>query len=149
MREPRAVWLRALIDCAKQQARVFEKISGQRARLAITDYARSFLFEIIVERRVLGDLGLRAFDSIVCSSGRFKFGIASGICRIAQFLLAGFELRPNLRVQQSGQMIVLPWDWKFEDNAGFYKVFVKLKKGNGPPPVVIERKGTATKPKKP
>ena len=50
-------------------------------------------------------------------------------------------------VRQSGQVYVVPWDWKFEDNAGFYKVFVKLKKGNGPPPVVIERKAAATNPK--
>ena len=47
-------------------------------------------------------------------------------------------------VRQGGQMYLLPWDWKFEDNAGYYKVFVKLKKGNGPPPVVIERKTTPT-----
>jgi hypothetical protein len=47
----------------------------------------------------------------------------------------GFTDTHNTRtVQQSGQMFVLPWDWKFEDNAGFYKVFVKLKKGNGLPP---------------
>lgn len=49
-------------------------------------------------------------------------------------------------VRQSGPMYVVPWDWKFEDNAGFYKVFVKLKKGNGPPPVIIERRATAAKP---
>ena len=36
----------------------------------------------------------------------------------------------------------MPWDWAFDDNAGHYKVFVKLKKGNGPPPVIIERKPT-------
>jgi len=53
-------------------------------------------------------------------------------------------------VQQSGQMYVLAWDWKFDDNAGFYKVFVKLTKGNGPPPPPpIPRKGTNAKPKKP
>jgi hypothetical protein len=34
-------------------------------------------------------------------------------------------------VRQSGQMFVLAWDWKFEDNAGFYKVFLKLRRGNG------------------
>jgi hypothetical protein len=41
----------------------------------------------------------------------------------------------NTRImQQSGQMYIIPWDWQFDDNAGFYKVFVKLTKGNGPPP---------------
>src|SRR5262245_61532405 len=41
----------------------------------------------------------------------------------------------NTRIcQQSGQMFVLAWDWQFDDNAGFYKVFVKLTKGNGLPP---------------
>ena len=55
------------------------------------------------------------------------------------------ETAHNTRVvRQSGQMYLVPWDWKFEDNAGFYKVFVKLKKGNGPPPDVIQRKAPAT-----
>lgn len=41
----------------------------------------------------------------------------------------------NIRtVQQPGQMFVLAWDFAFDDNAGFYKVFVKLTKGKGPPP---------------
>jgi hypothetical protein len=52
----------------------------------------------------------------------------------------GFADHNTRMAQQAGQMYVVPWDWKFEDNAGFYKVFVKLKKGNGLPPVVIERK---------
>src|SRR5262249_1789409 len=43
-------------------------------------------------------------------------------------------------VRQSGQMFVLAWDWKFEDNAGFYKVFVKLTRGNGLPPQPIPRR---------
>jgi len=47
----------------------------------------------------------------------------------------------NTRIcQQSGQMFVLAWDWQFDDNAGFYKVFVKLTKGNGLPPPIILRK---------
>jgi len=54
----------------------------------------------------------------------------------------GFGDHNTRMVRQTGQMYVVPWDWKFEDNAGFYKVFVKLKKGNGPPPVIIERKTT-------
>ena len=49
--------------------------------------------------------------------------------------------------RQSGPMYVTAWDWKFEDNAGFYKVFVKLTKGNGLPPIVIEKKGSTAKPK--
>jgi hypothetical protein len=48
---------------------------------------------------------------------------------------------------QSGPMYVTAWDWKFEDNAGFYKVFVKLTKGNGLTTPPIERKGPAAKPK--
>jgi hypothetical protein len=50
-------------------------------------------------------------------------------------------------VQQSGPLYVLAWDWAFEDNAGFYKVFVKLTKGNGLPPPSIERKGQAARAK--
>ncbi len=54
----------------------------------------------------------------------------------------------NTRVaQQSGPLYVLAWDWAFDDNAGFYKVFVKLTKGNGLQPPVIERKGANVKPK--
>src|SRR5262249_22883670 len=53
----------------------------------------------------------------------------------------------NTRIARgSGPMYVLAWDYQFDDNAGFYKVFVKLTKGNGPPPVIIERKDA--KPKK-
>ena len=59
----------------------------------------------------------------------------------------GFASHNTRVAQQGGQMYVVPWDWKFEDNAGFYKVFVKLKKGNGPPPIVIDRKGPTTAPK--
>ena len=32
-------------------------------------------------------------------------------------------------VTRNGEMFVLAWDWKFEDNAGFYKIFVHIKKG--------------------
>lgn len=55
----------------------------------------------------------------------------------------------NTRIMgQSGQMFVLAWDYKFDDNAGFYKVFVKLTKGNGPPPPPpIPKKGALAKPK--
>jgi hypothetical protein len=51
-------------------------------------------------------------------------------------------------VRQGGPMYVVPWDWKFEDNAGFYKVFVKLKKGNGSqPPVILRKSGPQTQAK--
>ncbi len=62
----------------------------------------------------------------------------------AFFPRQGFGEHNTRTAGQSGQMYVVPWDWKFEDNAGFYKVFVKLTKGNGPPPVVIERVPGAT-----
>lgn len=52
----------------------------------------------------------------------------------------GEKVHNTRTVRQSGQMFVLAWDWKFEDNAGFYKVFVRLKKGTGPIPDVILRK---------
>jgi hypothetical protein len=35
-----------------------------------------------------------------------------------------------------GQAFILAWDSAFADNAGFYKMFVKLKKGTLPPPVL-------------
>jgi hypothetical protein len=49
-------------------------------------------------------------------------------------------------IQQDGVAYVTAWDWKFEDNAGFYKVFVKLTRGNGlpqTPPTIL--KGAAPK----
>ena len=55
---------------------------------------------------------------------------------IAFFPRQGFGEHNTRTVRQSGPMYVLAWDWKFEDNAGFYKVFVKLTKGNGKPPIV-------------
>ena len=58
------------------------------------------------------------------------------------------DLGHNTRIAgQSGPMYVAAWDWKFEDNAGFYKVFVKLSKGNGLPPPIIEKKNATAKPK--
>ncbi len=41
----------------------------------------------------------------------------------------------NRIVRQDGQAYVTAWDWKFEDNAGFYKAFVKLTRAIGPPTV--------------
>jgi hypothetical protein len=64
------------------------------------------------------------------------------------FPMQGFASHNTRIVQQSGQMYVTAWDHIFEDNAGFYKAFVKLRKGNGPPePVILNKKGATTKPK--
>jgi hypothetical protein len=65
----------------------------------------------------------------------------------AFFPRQGFGEHNTRTVQQDGPMYVLAWDWKFEDNAGFYKVFVKLTKRNGKPPIVIEKAGPTPKPK--
>lgn len=35
-----------------------------------------------------------------------------------------------------GEIQILPWDWKFEDNAGYYKVFIHLKRGTLASPVL-------------
>jgi len=49
---------------------------------------------------------------------------------------------------QPGSMFVLAWDWKFEDNAGFYEVVVKLKKGSSvPPPPILKKSPSQTPPK--
>ena len=58
----------------------------------------------------------------------------------------GFGEHNRRKVTQTAPMYVVPWDWKFEDNAGYYKVFVKLTRGE-PAPVVIERKPGAVQPK--
>jgi hypothetical protein len=58
----------------------------------------------------------------------------------------GFPDHNTRTCQQSGVMYVLPWDFDFDDNAGYYKVYLKLKKGNGPPPPpIIERKPNVKK----
>jgi hypothetical protein len=44
------------------------------------------------------------------------------------------------RVVADGELYVVPWDWYFPDNAGFYKAFIYIKKGPEPPPVLL-RKG--------
>jgi hypothetical protein len=60
------------------------------------------------------------------------------------FPMQGLGSHNTRTVQQDGQAYVTAWDWKFDDNAGFYKVFVKLRKGNGlPPPTIL--KGTTPK----
>ncbi len=56
----------------------------------------------------------------------------------------------NTRIaKETGPMFVTAWDFAYGDNAGYYKVFVTLTKGNGPP---VEpnptKKGPNAKPKK-
>jgi hypothetical protein len=60
----------------------------------------------------------------------------------AFFPMQGLASHNTRIVQQSGQMYVTAWDHIFGDNAGFYKVFVKLTKGNGlPDPIILNKKG--------
>jgi hypothetical protein len=35
--------------------------------------------------------------------------------------------------------IIYPWDYKFEDNFGSYRLHVLLKRGSGKPPVILSR----------
>src|SRR5262249_23109704 len=77
----------------------------QRSRSAIADDARPLLFEIIIEWCVFRDFRLGVFDSVVSRRCRFKFGIARD--GVAQFLLACFELRPDLRIKQPGEKTVV------------------------------------------
>ena len=52
----------------------------------------------------------------------------------AFFPRQGFTETHNTRTSNAnGQIFVLPWDWSFEDNAGFYKAFVHIKKGPARP----------------
>jgi hypothetical protein len=37
-----------------------------------------------------------------------------------------------MQTEQAGQAYIVAWDWKFEDNAGVYKLFVRLSKGAPP-----------------
>jgi hypothetical protein len=69
----------------------------------------------------------------------------------AFFPMRGDDSHNTRIVRGSGQMFVLAWDWDFEDNAGFYKVFVKLKKGNGLPqrPILRKQSQDKTPPKRP
>jgi hypothetical protein len=67
----------------------------------------------------------------------------------AFFPIQGFTGHNTRIARQSGPMYVTAWDWKFEDNAGYYKIFVKLTKGSGPPPddPILLKKGSTAKPK--
>jgi hypothetical protein len=47
----------------------------------------------------------------------------------------------NARKLRSGGILgVQPWDHLFEDNAGYYKVFLRIKKGSTQPPGILNRR---------
>lgn len=43
-----------------------------------------------------------------------------------------------MQTEMAGQAFIIPWDYKFEDNVGYYKLFVKLSKGT--PPTILKPK---------
>ncbi len=43
----------------------------------------------------------------------------------------------KMRSIKDGQAYIVGWDWKFEDNAGYYKLFVRLTKGALPHPPIL------------
>jgi hypothetical protein len=57
-----------------------------------------------------------------------------------------FFLRRGMHPQtfkDAGTVVIVPWDWHFTDNAGFYELHLILKRGSGklppqPPPVPVE-----------
>jgi|KBSMisStaDraftv2_1062788.scaffolds.fasta_scaffold08452_1 hypothetical protein len=55
----------------------------------------------------------------------------------AFFLIHGDTAHNTRTITQNGELYLLPWDWKFEDNAGYYKVFVLVQKGPPLPPVIV------------
>ncbi len=67
----------------------------------------------------------------------------------AFFPMQGVPTYNTRTVYTNGELYVLPWDWKHDDNAGYYKVFVKLTKGTGPvdPGPILRKKGSTAKPK--
>ncbi len=54
------------------------------------------------------------------------------------FFLVRGDSRHNARTvaRDDEPLFLTPWDWKFEDNAGFYKLFVRITKANGDGPIV-------------
>lgn len=52
----------------------------------------------------------------------------------AFFPQRGFPSQDQMTATIDGEAYVVPWDSAFGDNAGFYKVFIILHKGDGPPP---------------
>ncbi|GAA4305873.1 hypothetical protein [Compostibacter hankyongensis] len=53
------------------------------------------------------------------------------------FLRQGDSANNRQQATISGQVYLLAWDWKFEDNAGYYQVFVHVKKGVLPPVIIL------------
>lgn len=48
---------------------------------------------------------------------------------LGSFFLVNGDRNHNTRIaKQSGQIYILTWDWKHDDNAGFYKIFIHLKR---------------------
>jgi hypothetical protein len=64
---------------------------------------------------------------------------------LPKHVISGFfpiqgNLSHNTRVLGiDGQIYVVPWDYKFEDNAGYYKVFLHIKRADNNTPPVIQR----------
>lgn len=56
----------------------------------------------------------------------------------AFFPIQGDSGHNRRQVFSGGQIYLVPWDWKFEDNAGYYKVFVHIKKGGQ---IILTRNG--------
>ena len=50
------------------------------------------------------------------------------------FPIAGDAAHNSQTLRGSGQIFVVPWDWFFEDNAGYYRVFMTITKGTPPTP---------------
>lgn len=51
------------------------------------------------------------------------------------FFLQGRAL-DNRKATADGDIIIAPWDFKFEDNFGFYRLHILLKRGSGKPRVI-------------
>lgn len=62
----------------------------------------------------------------------------------AFFPVRGLASNMNRRVRANGVLYVTPWDWKFKDNAGMYKVHLLITRGeqSGEPPVVQSKRGS-------
>lgn len=56
------------------------------------------------------------------------------ITNTAFFPQRGLPSQDQMTATTDGEAYVVPWDSAFGDNAGFYKVFIILHKGDGPPP---------------
>ena len=61
----------------------------------------------------------------------------------AFFPIRGDQPHNTRTVTAGGELYIVPWDWQFDDNAGYYKVFVRIKKGNldAQRPIILRRPG--------